>query len=156
MSQLQYYAYADHGLRLRERSSYHQAVRVGDRIECSGQAFPSCLLSLLLTVQHLVNSSLGGWDSTSGKMKEDLFEEIDQAFENVDRNIKDAGGKGWSQVFRVNSYHVDMSDEALGHMIKNLRKWMPDHQPLLTCVGVTKLGLDGMRIEIEVSAYVGT
>lgn len=118
--------------------------------------FPSCLLSLLLLVQHLVNSSLGGWDSTSGEMKKDLFEEIDQAFENVDRNIKDAGGKGWSQVFRVNSYHTDMSDEALGHMIENLRKWMPDHQPLLTCVGVTKLGLTGMRIEIEVSAYVGT
>lgn len=41
MSQLQYYAYADHGVRLRERNSYHQAVRVGDRIECSGQGMAS-------------------------------------------------------------------------------------------------------------------
>lgn len=86
-------------------------------------------------------------------MKKDLYEEIDQAFKNVDYNLKDAGGKGWSQVFRVNSYHTDMSDEALRHMVKNLKKWMPDHQPLLTCVGVTKLGLEGMHIEIEVSAY---
>lgn len=86
-------------------------------------------------------------------MKKELYDEIDQAFENVDRNLKDAGGKGWSQVFRVNSYHTDMSDEALHYTVKNLKKWMPDHQPLFTCVGVTKLGIEGMRIEIEVSAY---
>lgn len=86
-------------------------------------------------------------------MRKDLYEEIDQAFKNVDHNLKDAGGKGWSQVFRVNSYHTDMSDEAIVHMVKNLKKWMPNHQPLLTCVGVTKLGREGMRIEIEVSAY---
>lgn len=114
-----------------------------------------CLSSLLLLVQDLANSSLGGWDCTSGEMKKDLSEEIDQAFENVDRSLKDAGGKGWSQVYRVHSYNTDMSDEALGHMVRNLRKWMPDHQPLLTCVGVAKLAREEMRIEIEVSAYVG-
>lgn len=37
MSQLQYFAYPDYGVRLRERNSYNQAVLVGDRIECSGQ-----------------------------------------------------------------------------------------------------------------------
>lgn len=37
MSTLQYYAYPDQGVRLREKSSYSQAVRVGDRIECAGQ-----------------------------------------------------------------------------------------------------------------------
>ncbi|KAL8991101.1 MAG: hypothetical protein Q9169_007949 [Polycauliona sp. 2 TL-2023] len=134
MSQLKYFAYPDHGVHLREKNSYHQAVRVGDRIECSGQ---------------------GGWNHTTGEMKTDLCDEIDQAFENVDHCLKDAGGEGWSQVFRVNSYHTDMSDEALGCLVKNLRKWMPDHQPLLTCVGVAKLAAPGMRIEIEVSAYVG-
>ncbi|KAL8918471.1 MAG: hypothetical protein Q9172_005412 [Xanthocarpia lactea] len=132
MSTLQYYAYPDMGVRLREKTSYSQAVRVGDRIECAGQ---------------------GGWDAFSGEMKKELSEEIDQAFENVDRNLKDAGGKGWSQVFRVNSYNTDMSDEAFRHMVRNFKKWMPDHQPLLTCVGVTKLGIEGMHIELEVSAY---
>ncbi|KAL8916607.1 MAG: hypothetical protein Q9208_008420 [Pyrenodesmia sp. 3 TL-2023] len=134
MSQLQYYTYPDYGFRLRETYSYNQAVRVGDRIECSGQ---------------------GGWNPTSGEIKKDLHEEIDQAFENVDYNLKNAGGKGWSQVFRVNTYHTDMSDEALDHMVKNLRKWMPDHQPVLTVVGVAKLGREDMRIEVEVSAYIG-
>lgn len=81
------------------------------------------------------------------------MEEIDQTFENVDYNLKNAGGKGWSQVFRVNSYHTEISDEAMTRMVENLRKWMPDHKPILTAVGVTTLGLDGMRIEIEVSAY---
>ena len=37
MSTLQYYAYPEQGVRLREKSSYSQAVRVGDRIECAGQ-----------------------------------------------------------------------------------------------------------------------
>jgi len=41
MSTLQYYAYPDHGVRLREKNSYSQAVRVGDRIECAGQGMTS-------------------------------------------------------------------------------------------------------------------
>lgn len=86
-------------------------------------------------------------------MPKDLYEEIDQAFKNVDYNLKDAGGKGWSQVFRVNSYHTDMAHETLMHMVGNMKKWMPDHQPVWTVVGVTKLALEGMRVEIEVSAY---
>ncbi|PGH17656.1 hypothetical protein AJ79_01018 [Helicocarpus griseus UAMH5409] len=134
MSKLQYYAYPDQGPILREKHRYNQAVRVGDRIECAGQ---------------------GGWDCFSGEMKTDLYEEIDQAFSNVDYNLKDAGGQGWSQVFRVNSYHVDISHDALMHMIENFKKWMPDHQPIWTCVGVEKLALPGMRVEIEVSAIDG-
>ncbi len=86
-------------------------------------------------------------------MKEDILEEIDQAFENVDYTLKQAGGKGWSQVYRVNSYHVDMSPEALQRTVDNFKKWMPDHQPVWTLIGVTKLGLESMRVEIEVSAY---
>lgn len=37
MSNLQYYAYPDMGRILLEKHRYQQAVRVGDRIECSGQ-----------------------------------------------------------------------------------------------------------------------
>lgn len=72
-------------------------------------------------------------------------------------NLKDAGGKGWSQVFRVNSYLVPLNNETLAAMIRNFEKWMPDHQPIWTCVGVSRLGADdmNMRVEIEVSAYVG-
>ncbi|KAF4547621.1 Hypothetical protein D9617_39g039570 [Elsinoe fawcettii] len=111
MSHLKYYSYDGVGKRNREQYSYSQAVRVGDRIECSGQ---------------------GGWNPESGAYNTEINAQIDQAFENVDLNLKDAGGKGWSQVFRVNSYHVPLNNEALYAMVRNFKKWMPDHQPIWT------------------------
>jgi enamine deaminase RidA (YjgF/YER057c/UK114 family) len=67
--------------------------------------------------------------------------------------LQDAGVKaGWTGVFRVNSYHVgfegDGRDRVMGRMVENLKKWCP----LWTCVGVTALGMEGMRVEIEVVA----
>ncbi|KAJ0158302.1 hypothetical protein CTA2_11904 [Colletotrichum tanaceti] len=55
--------------------------------------------------------------------------QIAQAFANVDLNLKDAGGKGWEQ---------------------KPNRWMPNHMPVWTCVGVSRLGEDDMRVEIEV------
>ncbi|PQE15340.1 l-psp endoribonuclease family protein [Rutstroemia sp. NJR-2017a BBW] len=132
MSHLQYYAYPGVGEANREKYRYSQAVRVGDRIECAGQ---------------------GGWDTQSGAINTEINAQIEQAFANVDLALKDAGGKGWSQVFRVNSYHVPLNDEALTAMVRGFEKWMPDHKPIWTCIGVTKLGMDDMRVEIEVSAH---
>lgn len=57
-------------------------------------------------------------------------------------------------MYRVNSYHIPLDDEALAAMVRNLKKWMPDHAPLWTCVGVPKLGEDAMKVEIEVWAHV--
>jgi len=57
------------------------------------------------------------------------------------------------QVFRVNSYHVNFDDAVLKHMVECLKKWTPDHAPLWTCVGVTRLGTESMKVEIEVVAY---
>lgn len=96
---------------------------------------------------------LGGWDPKTGVIHREINAQIDQAFENVDLNLKDAGGKGWDQVFRVNSYHVPINDEALEAMVRNFKRWMPNHQPIWTCVGVTRLGEDDMRVEIEVVAH---
>ncbi|KAH6611678.1 putative L-PSP endoribonuclease family protein [Boeremia exigua] len=132
MSHLQYYAYPGKGGTAKKNFKYSQAVRIGDRIECAGQ---------------------GGWDPQSEVFPTEINAQIDLAFENVERNLKDAGGKGWSQVFRVNSYHVPINNEALAAMVRNFRKWMPDHEPIWTCVGVTRLGEDDMRVEIEVVAH---
>ncbi|KAH6662969.1 endoribonuclease L-PSP [Halenospora varia] len=131
MSKLQYFAYKGHGQANLKQHGYQQAVRVGNRIECAGQ---------------------GGWNPETGVYYKEINAQIDQAFANVDLNLRDAGGKGWSQVFRVNSYHVPINDEALAAMTRNFKKWMPDHQPIWTCVGVTRLGDDDMRVEIEVVA----
>ncbi|CAI6340610.1 unnamed protein product [Periconia digitata] len=132
MSHLQYYAYDGVGVRNRGLYGYNQAVRVGDRIECSGQ---------------------GGWDPSTGAYNTEINAQIDQAFANVDLALKNAGGKGWSQVFRVNSYHVPLNNEALAAMARNFKKWMPDHQPIWTAIGAARLGEDDMRVEIEVSAH---
>ena len=95
----------------------------------------------------------GGWDPDTGVFYKEINAQIDQAFKNVELNLKHAGGKGWSQVFRVNSYHVPINNEALEAMVRNFKVYMPDHQPIWTCVGVTRLGEDDMRVEIEVVAH---
>ena len=53
----------------------------------------------------------------------------------------------------MNSYHLPLNDEALQAMSRNFKKWMPDHQPIWTCIGVTRLGRDDMRVEVEVVAH---
>ncbi|KAL3468848.1 Endoribonuclease L-PSP/chorismate mutase-like protein [Aspergillus californicus] len=132
MSHLKYYAYDPIGVEKQQKFRYSQAVRIGDRIECAGQ---------------------GGWDPVTGEFEKEINAQIELAFANVERNLKDAGGKGWSQVFRVNSYHVPINNEALDAMVRNFEKYMPDHRPIWTCVGVTRLGEDDMRVEIEVVAH---
>ncbi|KAL3440314.1 Endoribonuclease L-PSP/chorismate mutase-like protein [Aspergillus insuetus] len=116
---LQYYANKDIGVEKQVKFRFSQAVRLGHRIECAGQ---------------------GGWDPKTGEFEKEINAQIDLAFANVERNLKDAGGKGWSQVFRVNSYHVPINNEALDAMVRNFKKYMPDHQPIRTCMGVTWLG----------------
>ncbi|KAK1999815.1 endoribonuclease L-PSP [Colletotrichum falcatum] len=134
MSGLKYFCGDDYGVTLRREMHYSQAVRVGDNIEISGQ---------------------GGWDPKTGEIANHLLQEIDQAFENVDLTLKNAGGEGWSQVFRIRLYAVDeaWNAESIGRMVDNIKKWTPNHAPILTGVGVTKLGQPGMRVEVEVSAY---
>lgn len=95
----------------------------------------------------------GGWDPTTGTFYREINEQIAQAFKNVDLALRTAGGKGWEQVFRVNSYHVPINNEALEAMVRGFKEYMPHHEPLWTCVGVSRLGEDDMRVEIEVVAH---
>ncbi|KAM3448617.1 hypothetical protein MY3296_007650 [Beauveria thailandica] len=137
MANCQQYNYPGYGKWAERNLSYAQAVRVGDRIICSGQ---------------------GGWDGRQEEFTLDtlvqgtLFEEIDQAFENCDYNLKHAGGKGWSQVFRVVTYSTDIPSQH-ERIVYNLNKWMPDHRPVWTELGVKELGSNKMHFEIDVEAY---
>ncbi|KAJ4351947.1 uncharacterized protein N0V89_007292 [Didymosphaeria variabile] len=159
MSHLQYYAHKGVGEQKLKQHGYQQAVRVGDRIECSGQGSPPSFLSSLplpfptILLDTLLTTLLGGWDPQTGEIHREINKQIEQAFANVDLNLRDAGGKGWEQVFRVNSYHVPMNDEALEAMTAGFKKWMPRHSPIWTCVGVPRLGDDDMKVEIEVVAH---
>lgn len=113
---------------------------------------------------HLVTlladlSALGGWDARRSEyelekdfIKKDLVAEIDEAFANVDYALKHAGGKGWSQVYRVVTYSTDIPSQS-EHIVANFRKWMPNHCPVWTQLGVSHLGSKQMHFEIDVEAY---
>lgn len=48
---------------------------------------------------------------------------------------------------------MDINDESFGASVRNLKKWMPNHQPLFTVIGVKQLGSKSMRVEVEVVAH---
>ncbi|KAF2835340.1 YjgF-like protein [Patellaria atrata CBS 101060] len=133
MSHLQYFDYEGFGQRVKKDTHYSQAVRIGDKIHCSGQ---------------------GGWDRITEEIPSNLQKEIDQAFANVEFALKEAGGKGWEQVYKVRGYFAPIDMEAAGYVIENLRKYCPNHQPLFTGIGVQGLAFN-MRIELEVEAHLG-
>ncbi|KAK4956545.1 hypothetical protein LTR10_006072 [Elasticomyces elasticus] len=138
MAGFTFHDYEGFGQYAKEHYNFSQAVRVGDRIECSGQ---------------------GGWKggsaSTLPELAESLEEQIDLAFNNIDMAMKTAGGKGLSQVYRITSYHVRMqtTPETIEYMAKSLAKWFPDYSPIWTAVGVEALGLPTMLVEIEAVAH---
>ncbi|PVH80447.1 YjgF-like protein [Cadophora sp. DSE1049] len=133
MSHLEYTTYEGYGERSKENFWCSQAVRVGNVIECSGQ---------------------GGWDRQTDKIERETNAQIEQAFENVEYTLKSAGARGWEDVYFVRSYHLPLNDEALEAMIRGFRKYLPNHQPCWTAIGVARLGFDDMRVEIEVKAHV--
>ncbi|RDW61217.1 uncharacterized protein DSM5745_10715 [Aspergillus mulundensis] len=112
--------------------AYNQVVRVDNILHISGQ---------------------GGWDQTTLHLTPSAPAQIDQAFANVEHVLRAAGGKGWSQVFKVRSYHLRLDSEAQEAMVRNFQTWMPGHKALWTCVQVGRLGSDEMEVEIEVEAH---
>ncbi|KAF4895983.1 hypothetical protein CGCVW01_v013879, partial [Colletotrichum viniferum] len=83
MSHLTFFTYEGFGPKALESDAYNQPVRMDNQIWISGQ-----------------------------ELSPDITSQIDQAFDNVDFVLKDAGGKGWEQVAVVRSHHVDLSDKA--------------------------------------------
>ena len=132
MSKPEFFVTPGYGDYLRENLHYSQAVKVGNRIETSGQ---------------------GGWDDEFNIPP--LFaDEIGQAFANLTRTLA-AAGAGWEHVIHVNSYHVGgFPPEVNEAMVKWYRHYMPNHAPIWTQVGVESLGLPTMRIEIRVTAII--
>jgi enamine deaminase RidA (YjgF/YER057c/UK114 family) len=132
MSKPEFFITPGYGDYLRENLHYAQAVKVGDRVETSGQ---------------------GGWDDEF-IIPESIAEEIAQAFRNLERTLATAGA-GWEHVIHVNSYHVGgFAPEVNEAMVKLYRHYKPDHTPIWTQVGVDSLGLPTMRVEIRVTAII--
>jgi enamine deaminase RidA (YjgF/YER057c/UK114 family) len=132
MNKPKFFVTPGYGENLRNALHYSQAVRIGDRVETSGQ---------------------GGWDENF-KFPKSIEGEIRQAFRNLEKTLAIAGAS-WQHVVHVNSYHVGgFPPEVNDTMVKLYRKYMPNHAPIWTQLGVEALGLPAMRIEIRVTAIV--
>jgi enamine deaminase RidA (YjgF/YER057c/UK114 family) len=131
-TQPQFFATPGYGDRQLKEMYYSQAVKIGDRVETSGQ---------------------GGW-SDDWKFPESIEDEIAQAFRNVERTLKTTGAT-WNDVVSVDSYHVGGFGPGVNEtMVKEFRHYMPDHAPIWTETGVSSLGDPTMRVEIRVTAIV--
>ncbi|XHG05907.1 hypothetical protein AWENTII_009120 [Aspergillus wentii] len=143
------YAYPGFGEATRLSHWFSQSVRTGDFIHCAGQG----MIAFLLQPIPMLTQTIGGYLDEKGTQPKTVVEQIDQTFVNVENALTDAGGKGWSQVYRVNSFHVQLDEEAQEAMVRIFKKWMPDNHPTWTCVQIGRLGGPNMWVEIEVSAY---
>nr|POE56454.1 hypothetical protein CFP56_33426 [Quercus suber] len=135
MSHLRYSAYLGHGENASESSHMSQAIRIppGETITISGQ---------------------GGWDRSTSKVLSDAEEEMNRAFDNLNHTLIHAGGKGIASVFKLVIYYAPYSDEWLKITVENLKRWFPNHRPVLTAIGIEKLALPGMRVEIDAWAHL--
>jgi enamine deaminase RidA (YjgF/YER057c/UK114 family) len=137
VSAVEFFVTPGYGDNLRRDLHYRQAVRVGDRVDISGQ---------------------GGWDEHFN-FPDDLGAEIITAFDNVERTLALAGAT-WADVIAVDSYHVattaSLVDEHNPVMVDQFRKRMGDRGPIWTQIGVAALGAPKMRVEIRVTAIVGS
>jgi len=111
--------------------AYSQAVRIGDRVETSGQ---------------------GGWDDAQ-TFPASLADEIARAFDNLGQILEDAGA-AWSDVVGIESWHLPLDDATFTLMAAQLRVRMPRHRPTWTALAVPGFGLPGMRVEIRATAIV--
>ncbi|WNG14877.1 RidA family protein [Cystobacter fuscus] len=131
MNKPEFFVTPGYGDRQLKGMHYSQALKIGNRVETSGQ---------------------GGWND-DWEFPESLTEEIAQAFRNVGRTLATAGA-GWEHVVHVNSYHIGFPPEVNETMVRLFRHYMPDHAPIWTSLGVAALGDPTMRVEIRVTAIV--
>jgi enamine deaminase RidA (YjgF/YER057c/UK114 family) len=114
---------------MRDQYHFSQGVQVGDTIYVSGQ---------------------GGWDATFN-ITPDAGAQARQAFRNMATVLKEAGAS-LDDVVEVTSYHLDM--DQMGVVVEAMKEAFPHHQPAWTAVGVTRLALPQMLIEIKATAVV--
>ena len=132
MSKPEFFVTPGAGEILRKELHFSSAVRTGDRVETSGH---------------------GGWNDDL-QIPESIEDEITAAFRNIELALKSAGAS-WKHVTHVNTYHVGGFPLIVNETIVNLyRRYMPEHAPVWTQLGVEALGLPTMRFEMRVTAVI--
>ena len=94
---------------------------------------------------------IGGWNS-DGTFPDDFDAEVDQAYSNVNIALQNAGSKGWEQVYSTRKFVRSLETPTLDAIGRNLAKWTPGQDPLMSIYQVQLW--ENMAIEIEVEAYV--
>lgn len=112
---------------LRDQFHFSQGVAVGNTVYVSGQ---------------------GGFDEQL-RIADDADEQARQAFRNIARVLEEAGAS-LDDVVELTSYHLDM--ERMPGVVAAMREAFPRHQPAWTAVGVTRLALPQMQVEIKAVA----
>ena len=102
----------------------------------------------------MILTDAGGWDA-EGNIPASEEDQIANAFVNIEKALKAAGIKRpFESIYSIHSYHVGLHDGVLTLMPEHFRKLIPTHQPLWTMLGVQRLGLEEMKVEIEVVAII--
>ena len=87
--------------------------------------------------------------------QQDMTAHLNQAFSNVNDVLKNAGSKGWDDVFLIRAYFSRLHEDGLSEAWPEVAKqWLPNHRPVLTAYQVGALWVSEMRVEIEVEALV--
>lgn len=137
MSKPEFFDTPGYGEIARTRNHYRQALRIGDRIEISGQGAGT----------RISPCRSPPWRTRSTRRA------------TTSKNLAEAGAT-WGDVVNVHSYHVPTADDSIGSqhmslMVDQFRKRLGERQPLWTALGVEALALAGQRVEIEVVAIAG-
>jgi enamine deaminase RidA (YjgF/YER057c/UK114 family) len=116
------------GSPLEARFAYSRAVVDGDWVHVSGTT---------------------GFDYAAGTISDDLVEQTEQIFRNVDAALTEAGAS-MADVVRVTYYVLAPGAlDLIGHV---LRRWLDAARPAATAIVVAGLVDPRMKIEIEVTA----
>ena len=139
MAELEFFDTPGYGEIAHTRNHYSQALRIGDRVEISGQ---------------------GGWDADFTLSATSLEAEIIRACDNVQETLAEAGAS-WRDVVKIRSYHVPTANDSIGDehmsvMVDQFRERFGESLPLWTALGVEALALPEQHVEIEVVAIVGS
>ena len=119
----------------RMQNSYEQfhfapAVRVGERVFCSGQV----------------------GNGPDGKLDPDPAVQMNAAFEAVGRVLEEAGAS-FADVVEITSFHVGFN-EHIGVFMQVKDGFVKEPYPAWTAIGVSELAF-GALVEIKVTAVIG-
>ncbi|KAB5563506.1 Endoribonuclease L-PSP/chorismate mutase-like protein [Coniochaeta sp. 2T2.1] len=92
-----------------------------------------------------------------GSVPADLTEEVEVAFEHVEKSLRAAGlgDNAWEHVYSITTYEVEKDGQGIGSVVVPVaRKHLKHTRPAWTGVTVKGLAFPGLHLEITVQAYL--